>query len=554
MNVQSNYSSRSPFRVTLLLLLLSVSYSTSQGLRRESLIDSWQPKHYEVSITLDDQLSQISSASARIEIAVLKRVSVIYLDFGDLTTDSVTVASKPVAFEHKDGKLKVTLPRPANIGARLELTVNYHGKPKDGLILTQDKDGKPAAVGDNWPNRVHHWIPTLDHPSAKATITFNVTAPARDLVVANGKFARVETTSTGARTWTYSETAPIPPYCMIIGVGQFARLEPADAALTPLSYYVPMSDSQFAMKGFAAATPVLKFFSETVGPYPYEKLSLIVGATRFGGMENSGAIVFTSNLFSRNPSGKMSNTFGVQLGNVNLIAHEIAHQWFGDSVTAATWSDVWLSEGFATYFAGLFLQRHESEADFQAYMKQAGDTALNYAKRSRSPIHDRETEDLNKLLNGNSYQKGAWVLHMLRSRLGDDAFFRGIRAYYAKHRDSTATSEDLRVALERASKQNLRTFFDRWIYDSGHPHYELRSSLAKKTGELWLTLDQKQPGKLFLDPVTIKVVTEDGSFEVVLKPRTKITKKLVLITSELRSIEIDPENKLLDESTWKGDR
>jgi aminopeptidase N len=535
-------------RNALVFILLLLCSSASFALRRERLVTTWQPTHYAVSITLNDQLSEITAATAKIDIVAVRRLSVIDLDFGELTTKAVSVNSQPANFTHKDGRLEIALARPVNAGTRLLVQVDYSGKPKDGLILTNDKDGKPAAVGDNWPNRVHHWIPALDHPSAKATVTFNITAPANNEVVANGRFDKVETTATGSRTWTYSETVPIPPYCMIIGVGQFAKLEPTQPALTPMSYYVPMSDSQFAIKGFAPSASVLQYFTQTVGPYPYEKLAMIVGNTRYGGMENSSAIVFTANLFNRNANAKVSTTYGIPGGNVSLIAHEIAHQWFGDSVTAATWADLWLSEGFATYFAGLFIQKYEGEAEFQAYMQQAATTALNYGKRIKTPIFDKETEDLNKLLNGNNYQKGAWVLHMLRSRLGDDAFFRGIRAYYAKHKNSTATSEDLRLALERASKQNLRTFFDRWIYDSGYPQYELKSSLAKKTGELWLSLEQKQSGNLFLDPVTVRVVTEDRSFDVVLKPRTKLTKKLVLITSELKSIEIDPQNILLDET------
>jgi len=151
--------------------------------RVERLIDKWRPEHYIVNITLNEGLSEITSASARISVVIVKPTSVIDLDFGELTTDKVSLDSKSLSFTHKNGKLEVTLPAPASPGTRLTLTVDYHGKPKDGLLLTADKDGKPAAVGDNWPNRVHHWIPTLDHPSAKATITFNITAPAREEVV-----------------------------------------------------------------------------------------------------------------------------------------------------------------------------------------------------------------------------------------------------------------------------------------------------------------------------------------------------------------------------------
>src|SRR5689334_1619845 len=404
--------------ITRILIVLVLLCSSAFATRVERSIDSWKPNHYLVNITLDDQLTEITTASARIDIKILKPTRVIDLDFGELTVDRVTLDSTSLKFTHDNGKLLVDLPAPANVGDPIALTIDYHGKPKDGLVLTKDKDDHPAAVGDNWPNRVHHWIPTFDHPSAKATVTFNITAPAGEEVVANGRLDHVTTTANGQRTWTYTEAVPIPPYCMIVAVGQFAKVEPLQRALTPLSYYVPLSERELAMKGFSPGAPALEFFTQNIARYPYEKLALIVGATRFGGMENSSAIVFTSTLFSREARAGMSKTYGIPAGNVNVIAHEIAHQWFGDSVTESTWSDLWLSEGFATYFAGLFIERYEGEDAFRKYMGGAATTVFAFEKTKRTPIFDRDTEELNALLNANSYQKGAWVLHMLRSNLG----------------------------------------------------------------------------------------------------------------------------------------
>jgi aminopeptidase N len=540
-------SSLRPLRLCVFALIL-LPASTTLAARVENLIDTWRPTHYLVNITLNDQLSEITSASTRIYLTVVKPTREIDVDFGDLTVDRATLNGNSSTFRRQDGKLHFEFPQAAGAGDVYIIEVFYHGKPKDGLILTNDKDGKPAAIGDNWPDRVHHWIPVLDHPSAKATVTFNITAPAGQEVIANGRLDHVETIASGQRTWTYSEGVPIPPYCMIIGVGQYARAEPAQRALTPLSYYVPLSERELAQKGFSPAIPTIEFFTEKVAPYPYEKLALIVGATRYGGMENSGAIVFTSSLFNRNSTAGMSKTYGVPFGNVTLIAHEIAHQWFGDSVTESTWSDLWLSEGFATYFAGMFVQRYESEEAFQRYMREASTAVFAYEKKKRVPIFDRDTESLMDLLNANNYQKGAWVLHMLRSNLGDDVFFRGIRAYYDSHKNSVASTEDLRAALEKASGKDLRAFFARWVYDSGHPQYELKWFwLGKK--ELRLVLTQTQSGNAFTDPIRLTIATAKGKREVVLKPTGKLFIERIPLRDSPTKLILDPNNQLLDEST-----
>jgi aminopeptidase N len=329
-------------------------------------------------------------------------------------------------------------------------------------------------------------------------------------------------------------------------------LNPTERTVTPLSYYVPLTDKELAMQGFSTANPSLKFFSQTVGPYPYEKLALIVGATRFGGMENSSAVVFTSTLFNtRSRAEPISKVFKIREGIVSLVAHEIAHQWFGDSVTESTWADLWLSEGFATYFAGLMIQHYEGEQAFQQYMKRTADEYLNYEKRKSTPIHDTETENLLQLLNANNYQKGAWVLHMLRSSLGDEVFFRGIRDYYQKHKDSTATTEDLRVALEKASGRNLKVFFSRWIYGAGHPRYELTwewKQTNSKEGVLTINLNQTQQEDAFLISVPLEIATSNGLMRKSINPTGKLTTLRLPLSSRPSALRLDPDNTILKEA------
>ncbi len=543
---------RTAFATLVLVVLVTCTFAT----RRERLIESWKPINYKVTIVLDDQLTAITSGKAEITIQSLKdNLSLIDLDFGELVVDSVTVDAQESRFEHANGRLNVTLPTPKPRDARMVVRVTYHGAPKDGLILSSDKSGNRSAVGDNWPDRVHHWIPSLDHPSAKATVSFTVTAPERNLVVANGAFDKVETTANGTRTWSYTERAPIPPYCMIIAVGQFALIKPTEPTVTPLSYYVPQSDKDLALKGFSPSNPSLKLFSETIAPYPYEKLAMIVGATRFGGMENSSAIVFSGSLFNaRSNSDPVSKVFNIRTGIVSLIAHEVAHQWFGDSVTGSTWADLWLSEGFATYFAGLFLQRHEGEPAFREYMNRAAEVYFSYARQRRIPLVDTETENLMALLNGNSYQKGSWVLHMLRGRLGDEAFFKGLRAYYLAHQHGTASSEDLRAALEKASGANLKEFFARWVYQAGHPHYEVSWQWQRgknRASVVAINLTQRQNDAPFLDPLQVDIVTARGVKRTTIQPVGRETTVRIPVANQPTTITVDPDQFILKELVIK---
>ncbi|MDX6384437.1 MAG: aminopeptidase [Blastocatellia bacterium] len=532
-----------PLAVIIFCISIPVTLSAQ---RRERTVDSWRPTHYDVALTFNEQLTELSAARTEIKVEVLApTLTKIDLDFGDLPIDAVTIAGAPVRFERRQDGLDVFLPGAARRGDKLTVTINYHGHPKDGLVFAKDRDGKPSATGDNWPNRVHQWIPCLDHPSAKATVSFTITAPQRELVVANGRFVSVTRTNQSMRAWGFDEAKPIPAYCMVIAVSEGAKIDANPAAVTPLSYYVPQKDAAYAPKGFAPAAPALAFFSQTIAPYPYEKLALIVGATRFGGMENSSAIVFTSTLFDLRVNDKMSRRFDVPTRMEDVIAHEIAHQWFGDSVTESTWADLWLSEGFATYFAGLFIEKHEGDEAFREFMQDAARRYFAFEKQRNVPIHDTDTQDLMKLLNPNNYEKGAWVLHMLRRRLGDEAFFKGLRDYYNAHREANATTEDLRGALEKSSGKNLKEFFARWIYSAGHPIYEL--SFERKGRSLTIFLKQTQTGEAFLDPVLIQFTINGEKKIETVYPKSKLTSISISTKADSSSLQVDPEGTLLKE-------
>ncbi|HEX8747267.1 MAG TPA: M1 family metallopeptidase [Pyrinomonadaceae bacterium] len=544
-------TARTRISLPLLALLLLSAFQLALAERSERAVDAWRPLDFDVSLTLDDQLTQITKARTKLTIYVLKGpLSVVDMDFGAMPVDSVMVGDRAARFEQGNGRLLVTLPRPANKDERLEIIVSYHGRPADGLILTKDKAGRPSATGDNWPDRVHHWIPCLDHPSAKATVRFTVTAPRRVLVVANGQLKDKRENTDGTLTWLYTESKPIPAYCMIIAAGEFALVQPPERTPAPLLYYVPQTDRDYALKGFGAAPPSLSFFHERVAPYPYEKLALIVATTRFGGMENSSAIVFPGTLFNERASQSMSRRFGIRRSLVDVTAHEIAHQWFGDSVTETTWADLWLSEGFATYFAGLFIEQSEGAQDFRDYMRRQAETYFVFERERRIPLHDTETPELFALLNGNNYQKGAWVIHMLRGLLGDSVFMRGIRIYYDAHKEGNASTEDLREAMEKASGQDLKEFFRRWVYASGHPRYEAAWVWRQEGqgGTLSISLNQMQRDEPFLTPLTVEFVMPGNTTKrELIRPTGREAAASFNLPRKPLEVRIDPDEFLLKE-------
>ena len=268
-------------------------------------------------------------------------------------------------------------------------------------------------------------------------------------------------------------------------------------------------------------------------------------------MENASAIVFAGNLFSRPVDAPpVSRRFNIRRGLVEVTAHEIAHQWFGDSVSIKTWSDLWLSEGFATYFAGLFVERHDGKEALRDYMRRQAESYFTYEQARRAPIYDTETEDLFKLLNGNNYQKGAWVLHMLRGLMGDRKFFRGIRAFYLAHEHKTASTEDLRLALEKASGMSLKEFFARWVYASGHPRYEASWTWQRtrgRRGVLTIRLRQTQAGAPFLTPLPVEIVTARRTERTTLRPTGSETNMRFPLSNKPLDVRIDPDEVVLKE-------
>jgi aminopeptidase N len=388
------------------------------------------------------------------------------------------------------------------------IRVRYDGEPADGLIVGKDAQGRWQAFGDNFPNRARFWLASMDHPSRKAKVTFRVIAPVDRAVVANGALVEEGLDTRGRRVTTWREDRPIPTYGMVIAAGPLAMLDlgrtacglAEDGGCVPQAVWFANEGRGFMPGAFARAGQIVEFFARTIGPYPYEKLGHLQSATRYGGMENPSAIFYFDRGFRR--------AGGIDDG---LIAHETAHQWFGDAVTEREWAHVWLSEGFATFFAALWAQHVRGDTAYTRELADMRAAVLRAPIVATHAVIDSVEADPNKLLNENSYPKGGLVLAMLRDELGDSAFFGGLRRYYAAHRHGNAMTQDLQRALEDASGRPLDWFFDQWLRRPGWA--ELRTSFTwnRATQRVSLTVGQGARFGAYRLTLPIEVVDAGGA-------------------------------------------
>jgi aminopeptidase N len=393
-------------------------------------------------------------------------VSALALDLAaSMRVDSVQVNATTAAFTRSGDSVRVALPGAG--GDTIAVTVHYHGAPTDGLIIRRDPALGWTAFGDNFPDRARQWLAVVDHPSDKALVEWDVIAPATHRVIANGALLE-ESPIAGSDAMRMVRTRwrtqrPIYTAVMVIGVAPFAVVELGDTACglgelpgcVSQSVWTSPAQRSVMPGSFARAGEMVALFSQLAGPFPYEKLAHVASSTRYGGMENAGAIFYATQLFRPGSPGE------------SLIAHETAHQWFGDAVTEREWPDVWLSEGFATYFAALWTEHAHGETAFRDDLARMRDQVLKAPITMTTPVINEALDDLGQVLNSNVYQKAGFVLHMLRREIGDSAFFRGIRTHYAAHRHSNTTTAELQAAFEQAANRPLDWFFTQWMRRPG---------------------------------------------------------------------------------------
>ncbi|MEZ5417259.1 MAG: M1 family metallopeptidase [Vicinamibacterales bacterium] len=513
-------------------------------------LDRVDVEHYAFELGLgdaDDRLAGVATIDLRFTGAgqTTLRFDLVSRDASGtgMVVDGVSAGGTNLAFEHRDQVLTVTLPRPSAEGERLRLRIAYAGVPRSGLKIGANRHGDRTFFSDNWPDKARHWLPTVDHPYDKATSEMIVTAPAYYQVVSNGLLVEETDLPGGQRRTHWRQSVPIATWLYALGVARFAVQHLGTFEGAPIQTWVFAQDRDAGFHDFAVPTrDALAYYADRIGPFSYEKLANVQSNSVSGGMEAASAIFYSD--------GSVTGDRSVRWRNV--VIHEIAHQWFGNAVTEHDWDDVWLSEGFATYFTLLFIEHQYGRDEFLRGLEDSRRRVLEF-DRTRPDyrvVHDN-LGDMSQVTTGQTYQKGAWVLHMLRGMIGDDAFWTGVRSYYQRYRDRNASTADFRAEMERASGRDLRRFFDEWLTRGGVVRLAGEWEYRADSRAVVLRLTHADARRTYAMPLQVAVYERENATPVITTVDLSEASQEVRIavTGRPERVVLDPDHFVLMEAT-----
>jgi aminopeptidase N len=453
--------------------------------------------HYGLTLRVDPTAQALTGQVAIRALVAPDGVSRLALDLADaLTVDSVLVQGGAVPFTRPANRLTLVLPHRVRRGASIDLTVAYHGHPRGPGFSFDTRDGIPTIASYGLPYSAKDWWPCLDTPADKADSADIVVTVPRPLVVAsNGVLVSDQANRDGTRTFAWRVRYPIYADVISLAIADYATFtsyyHTARGDSLPLTFYVFPRDLERAHRDFAVLPEVMRSHVAHFGDYPF-------------GKEKYGIAEVTIHSFREHQT---LPSYGEHLitgdhRNDRILAHELAHQWFGDLVSVRNWSHVWLNEGFATYAYALWQEQRGGREAYRAAMAQAD--RADFA----GSIYVSDSTDVAAMFTSTTFAKASWVLHMLRHVMGDAAFFAALRDYLHAHAYRDATTADFERACERRYGRSLAWFFREWIYGTSRPAYAVEWAAAADT--VTLTVRQQQAGAPFTMPIDVHVRTARG--------------------------------------------
>jgi aminopeptidase N len=490
--------------------------------------------HYDLSIDVDFSTQTIQGDVAITGRSTVPFLPILLIDLEDgMAVSSITRGTSALTWSHAGDRLVINLDSPLGTGETFTVRIVYSGHPLEGGLMSFSFDrhaGSDIASTLSEPWFARNWWPCKESPTDKATADVRFTAPANMIAASNGLLSEV--IDHGAtKTWHWRTDYPIATYLISGAISNYAAFSTTYAPLAggsmPVDFYVYPEHESIALAEWGITVDQIETFRGFFGEYPFVAEKYGMAEFPFG--------------------GAMEHQTLTSLGDCCIesdltMAHELAHQWWGDMVTCATWGDIWLNEGFATWSEALWYEELHPGNGYRDYMNWLDLGGFN------GPIYRYDLSDPWEIFDGIVYYKGAWVVHMLRGVLGESAFWNGLTAYRAAYEGASATTEDLESVFEASSGQEIGWFFDEWIYGANQPNYRYSwQADTPDVGQLTLTIVQVQDdAPPFTMPIDIDVQTTSGTqrFRVM---NTEGVQSFVLdVTGTPTGVVFDPENWILD--------
>ncbi len=471
--------------------------------------------HIRLEVALDFAARALSGTATHRLSAIVDDLREIAFDAAEMAISAVRVSGEAASFECEGAKLKINFARAMRAGEEAEIAIDYSAKPRRGLYFVGPDEAYPDKPVEAWTQGEdedsHYWFPCYDYPNDRVTSEVIATVPANFTVVSNG--AILSTTSDpdrGTRTFHWRHDVAHSAYLISLAAGEFAEIQDR-AGDVPVLYYVHPGREADARRAFGNTPRMIRFFERRIGmPYPYAKYSQVaVTDFIFGGMENTSATTQTADTLH-------DERAHLDFTSDPLVAHELAHQWWGDLLTCRDWAHAWLNEGFATYFEALWCEEDKGADEFAWNLRQDRENYLDEdSHRYRRPIVCNRYRAPIELFDRHLYEKGCLVLHMLRRELGDALFFKALNLYCARHRGGNVITQDLQRAFEDSTGRNLDWFFEQWLYNAGHPELEVSHSFDDKQKLVSITVKQthktENATSAFRFSATIALMNGDGA-------------------------------------------
>jgi aminopeptidase N len=494
-------------------------------------------KHYDLNIRIDPSHKRILGCARLTILTIAQELRSLSLNLADsVIANSVQLENKELHFVHRDNRLDMTFERPYQASSQFQIVVTYETTQAGSGLIFDEHNSVPMVYTYGLPFSAQQWFPCKDAPNDKAdSADITITIPAPLVAASNGRLTRTITNNDGTTTFFWEVGYPIYPDVISIAVTNYVTFtlpyHYGQSQVMPMAFYVYPEDLEKAREQFVVLPDMMKYYVTTFGEYPFIK-------------EKYGVAEFAKRSFREHQTLPSFAANLISTGHENdwILAHELAHQWFGNCISVKNWSHIWLNEGFANYSYALWKEDTEGKEAYLNLMRSWDKDEFD------GPVFIKDPTNKNALFSETTFQKGAWVLHMLRHVIGDEAFFNALKSYVKTYAYKSASTEDFELVCENEYGRPLSWFFKEWVYGVNRPFYQyawqMKAGVNRSVVELTIDQSRSDPAA-FEMPIDVVINTEKGENKFVAWQKLTSQNFQFSVEGVPKQVELDPEGWIL---------